>query len=327
MDKIKYAAIILVTLGEQIASELFKHMSPKETKAILAAINDMDAISEADINDALNIFIQEAHNKDVGIISRENLKSSILLDITNNWDNLLKDDNKWIEKISSVPVAEIASIIAEEHPQVITAIIVCCFYTINSDYGTKLLTHLPNHLQINVIKRITNFEAMSNVGIEALTTFFKTELEELVNNTSITLDGIDTLATVISTLDAASEHNVVNLMASKNKPLADKIQDRIFPFHKLAELDKKSLQILLAEVNNEDLILALKGSDENVRTAFFNNMPSKTVDMIKEDLESKGPVKVANSKDAQKRIIKKAKMLEEQEKIILASKNNSNIVY
>ena len=333
MDKIKSAAIILIGLGDKCASEVLKNMSPKEVRAILEAINSIENVSEEDVMEAMNSFFKETSSGlGVDFISKQNIKNSIISAVGNkglvSLINGIDDGNdQWIELIRNQSPNSIADLIEDEHPQLLTALMVIMFNYAGSEYGTALVKLLPKPLQSQIFKRMTNIGSMSKYGIEVLSEFFVKELENVENNNMISLDGVEAVANIISYLDPETENEIMNELSIDNKVLSEKIQDKVFPFHKLADLDNKSLQVLLKEVKNDDLVLALKGVDDFVKNVFMQNMSQKSAEILRDEMESKGPVKLTNVLEAQKRIIKCAKKLDEEEKIILSTKNNPDIVY
>jgi flagellar motor switch protein FliG len=333
MDRVKKAAIILLGIGDKHASEILKNMSPKEVRSILEAINTLENIEEGDVNDALNEFFEESDNKfGIDIVSKEQVKNSILSAVGNkgigSFMNVIDaEKDKWLELIREQPMKSVVDLMQEEHPQIMTALVIIIFNYLSSDQGTELIKLLPKPLQNQIFKRMSCIGSMSKFGIDALAIFFDKELLNSGQNNLITVDGLETVANIISYLDSQTEHEIMGEIVSENKALGEQLQDRIFPFQRLAELDKKSMQILLSETRNEDLVIALKGVDESVRQIFLQNMSNKSAEILKDEMESKGPVKVVAVMDAQKRIIRLAKKLDEEEKIILSSKNNPDIVF
>lgn len=333
MDKIKNAAIILIGLGDKCASDILKNMSPKEVRLILEAINNIDSVSEEDLVNALNDFFKETENgSGIDFSSKEQIKNSILMAVGGKGigsiiQGIDSEKDAWLDLLRSQPANSIVDLIQEEHPQIITALVIIMFNYLSSEHGTKFIKLLPKAMQSQIFRRMTGLGYMSKFGIDILATFFEKELESSEQNNIITVDGLETVANIISYLDTETEHEIMNDLTSDNKALSEKIQDKIFPFHRLADLDKKSIQVLLKEIKNEDLIIALKGVDEYVKEIFMQNMSSKSAEILKDEMETKGPVKLANVLDAQKRIIRIAKKLDEEEKIILSTKNNPDVVF
>lgn len=281
----------------------------------------------------MNSFFQESSNSlGIDTTSKEQIKHSILAAVGNKGIGAIiqgidSEKDQWLELLRVQPTSLIVDLVQDEHPQVITALTIIVFNYISSDYGTRLIKALPKPLQNQIFKRMTNMSSMSRFAIDALSVVFERELQDSQKNSQITLDGLETVANIISYLDSETEHEIMNELTSDNKDLSEKIQDKMFPFSRLSEIDKKSMQILLKEVKNEDLIIALKGVEDNVKNYFMENMSTKSAEILKDEMEAKGPVKIAAVLDAQKRIIRIAKKLDEEEKIILSSKNNPGVVF
>lgn len=332
MDKIRDAAIILIGLGEKCASDILKNMNPKEVRAILEAINNIDSVTDEDVSNALNRFYRES-NSDSGIdiASKEQVKNSILLAVgSKGIETIIQgidpEKDKWLELLRSQSMSTIIGLMQDEHPQIITAMVIVVFNYLSREQGTQLIKLLPKDLQNQIFKRMTNIGPLSKFGIDALALYFERELVNSEKNNVITLNGIEAVANIISYLDSETEHEIITALSNENKEIAEQIQNKVFSFQRLSELDKKSMQILLKEIDNEDLLLSLKGVDDTVRAVFMQNMSEKAADILKDELESKGPVKLATVLEAQKRIISIARKLDKEEKIILTSKNNPDIV-
>lgn len=328
MDKIRNAAIILLGIGEKHAADILKNMSPKEIHAIIDEINKIDNVSEVEVIKALNDFFKDATGSNgVDMVTKEYLKNSLATAaefgiLGANGDASGEGNAKWLEIIKWQPVENIVSIVRDEHPQIIAVIATI----LSSEKASKVIKALPKPLQNQVIMRITNIGAISTFAMDALTSFFETELAKTEKYNAVSVDGVEAVANIISYLDTETELDLMSSISSSNQLISEKIQEKVFPFERLAQLDSRSLQTLLKEVNNDDLVLALKGIDDFVKTTFMKNMSSKSADILKDEIESKGPVKVASVVEAQKRIILLAKKLASEEKIILSTKSDSGVI-
>lgn len=333
MDKLRNAAIILLGVGEKSAAEILKTMNPREVRSIIDAINSIDSITEEDVVRAINEFFIESNNSSgIDVDTKEQIKNSLLTALGSKGAGAMihgvnSDKDRWLELVKDQPMESIVDLIQDEHPQIITAIVIIIFNNISSESGTKLIKAMPKEMQNKIFRRMTSIGYISKFAIDALGEFFLKELESAEKNNIITIDGLETVANIISYLDSDTEKQIMTELTNDNKELGEKIQDKIFPFQRLADLDKKSIQVLLSEVKNEDLVIALKGTDERVRETFLQNMSQKSAEILRDDMESKGPVKIANVLDAQKKIIRTAKKLDQEEKIVLSTKNNPDIVY
>jgi flagellar motor switch protein FliG len=330
MDKLRNAAIIMLGMGEKCAAEVLKNMDPKEVHAIIDAINGIDNISEYDVIKALNeFFIDSNDGAGVDIVTREYIKNSLVSAVEHRKIGALtegvdREKAKWLELLKWQPLESIVTIIQDEHPQIIAVIVTAI---LNGEKSSRVIKSLPKELQNEVIMRMTNIGAISAFAMEALSSYIETQLENSEKYNPVSVDGIEAVANIMSYLDMETEAEIISNLSQADKLLTEKIQEKMFPFEKLAQMDGKSLQTLLKEVKSEDLVLALKGVDEFTRSTFMKNMSTKAAEILKDEMEIKGPVKLANVLDAQKRIIVLAKQMNEEEKIILSGKNDPDVVY
>lgn len=330
MDKYKQAAIIMLGMGERYAAEIMKGMEPKEVEAIINAINEIDEVSEVDVITALNSFFKDASSSSgMDIVSKEVFKNSLSLVIESKKSETFTDGEKgakakWIDVFKMQPPDVIYSIIQDEHPQVIA---VLSAVILDGEKASQVIKRFPKEIQTIIISRMANMSPISTFGMEAFASLFERELRSKEKYSEITVDGIDAVANIISHLDSETEREIMEGVSNINKELSEKILEKILPFERLVQLDKRSIQTLLSEVSNEDLVFSLKGSDQHIVNFFLKNMSSKSADILRDELESKGPVKIAAVQEAQKRIVALAKKLASEEKIVLSTKADSDIVY
>lgn len=331
MDKYRQAAIIMLGMGERYAAEIMKGMAPKEVEAIITAINEIDEVTEIDVIQALNSFFKDANSSSgMDIVSKEVFKNSLSLVIESKKNEAFGGEEtgggraKWIDVFKMQPPDVIFSIIQDEHPQVIS---VLAAVILDGEKASQVIKRFPKEIQSLIITRMANMCPISTFGMEAFASLFEKELRTKDKYSEITVDGIDAVANIISHLDSETEREIMEGVSTINKDLSEKILEKILPFERLVQLDKKSIQTLLSEVSNDDLVLALKGSDQHIMNFFLKNMSSKSADILRDELESKGPVKIAAVLEAQKRIVTLAKKLASEEKIVLSTKADSDIVY
>jgi len=329
--KIRQAAVLVLGLGEKYAAEILKNVSQQDARKLIHEIDKIESISDEEFVLALSDFMSdnEATQK-IDFAMKENIKTKLLHSISSGQSNVLskdsKNNDKWIEGIRRQPASMVVGIIRDEHPQVISSIIMVIFNNISSDVGIRIIKMLPSEIQKEILSRIARIGIISRIAVDFISSLFRQEIKEVDSSNLITVDGADTMASIMPYLDRDVESEVIGKLGEENQDLGSLIEDKIFPFHRLVELDKKSLQLLLAEISNEDLLMALKGADQNVRDGFFKNMSAKSADILKDDMAAKGPVKLATVTAAQKKIVKLAKQLEKEEKIFLSS-SDGNIVF
>lgn len=327
MDKIRKAAIILLGMGEEYAEHILKNMSKSEVHKIMEAINTIDNVTEDDVIHAMNDFFNASDNTGIDIVSKDKIKNTIVSTLgIKGMEKVDIEKSKWIELLKYEPLTSILELIQDEHPQVLTALVVI-LTQLGSTRSSEIMKGQSKEMQNQIIKRMSTIGPISTFALESLSTFFENELSRADRYGVVTVDGIDAAANLISYLDSDTEREIIADLTNSNKQLAEQIQDKLLPFEKLAYLDTRSLQLLLKEVNNDDLVLALKGANEHIKNTFMKNMSSKAAEILKDDLESKGPVKLSNVLEAQKRIVLLAKKLSKEEKIILSTKSDPDVIF
>lgn len=329
MSSLKNAAIIILGMGENCAAEILKNMSHKEVDLIIETMNNMGDVSEYEVITALNDFFNDANNTTgINISSSEYIRKTFLTAVGQDKAGTIFDETYLSEELVGVellkwqPLHVIIDALEEEHPQIITVALMC----LDSEKSAQILKWLPRELSQEIINRMTSLSPVSSYAMKTLSEYLQEQFTKTEKFKLITSDGVDMAANIIAFMDGKEENEIMSFLTDQNQEAYQRIQEKLFPFERLAKLDSKSLQILLAETVNDDLVLALKGSDEPVRAALFKNMSSKTVDLLTDDMESTGPKKISEIVDAQKRIIDLAKKLAEEQKIILPDlKGNSTI--
>lgn len=330
MDKTKQAAIILLGMGDRYAAEILKNLEPKRVEEILEAINSLGNVSEVDVIHSLNDFFKEASsNGGIDLVTREMFKNSVAPVVeSKKYEAEATEEQltkaRWVKEFKSQSSEMMYSMLQSEHPQVIAAI---ATVVLNTEKASRVVKSLSKEAQGKVVARMASLGPVSTFGMDALAVFFEKELHDKGKFSDISVNGVDAVANIISYLDIDSEREIFEGVSSISSELSEMIQERIMPFERLAQLDKRSLQTLLSEVNNEDLVLALKGAESYVKNSFLKNMASKSADILKDELESKGPVKIANIVEAQKRIVNLAKKLAAEDKIIIATKVDSGVIF
>lgn len=329
MDRLKNAAIVLLGMGEQYAADILKNMSHKEVEAIIDIMNNIGDISEQEVFNALNEFFNETqHTTGINVASSEYIRNTLVSAVGEDKaeyiidESCRPDDLKGIELLKWQPVYVIVDVLQDEHPQMITV----ALSSMESEKAAEVLNWLPKDLSKQVVKRMTELSPVANYAMTTLSDYLEEQFTQTEKFKLITADGINMAANIIAFLDGDTESEIMSFLTDEDKTVFDKLQDKLFPFDKLTQMDGRSLQTLLAEVENQDLVLALKGAEEGVSRAFYKNMSSKTVELLKDDMDSLGAVKIDDVQAAQKRMIMLAKKLGEAQKIILPSARGGNTV-
>ncbi len=331
MSSRKNAAIILLGMGENYAAEILKILNHKEVESIIEVMNNIDDVSEHEVIKALNDFFKESQITSGLNASSENyIRNTLVSAMGSEKANLMIEQDKkpktntmkGLELLQLQPLHQVVAAIQDEHPQMITVTLMC----LQSDLSAKILKCLPKPLSQDVIMRMTHSNPVSQYAMNLLSHYFEEQFAKTEKFKLLTSDGFNLAANILAQMDAESETEIMASLEKNNQDITEKLQDKLFPFDKLANMDTRSMQTLIAELSNDDLVLALKGADEELKAFFFKSMSAKSAELLKEDIESKGPVKLSDVLAAQKRIVGIAKKLSKEEKIFLSSSSDNTTI-
>ena len=320
MNKVDRAAILLFGMGEQQAADILKHMSQKQVEKIIASMNKLGDVTEIDVLESLNNFFEESHNQSgVGVSSQKYIRNTLVTAIGQDKATSLIDKTSLGDKAKGLEVLSwqlpqvIVDIVEDEHPQVLAIIL----NYLDSEKAAKILQVLPKEKSIDILKRMTHIGPISPVALEDLAGVIEQSLTQIDNFKELPLGGVSVTANIVNYLDSEMEHEVLNSISEGDEELANKIQEQMFPFEKLASLDDRGLQTLLREISNDDLVVALKGVDQVLQELFFKNMSERAGEMLKDDLEVQGPIQLSKVQDAQKKIVATAQRMAKEGQIVI----------
>ncbi|MFN3828727.1 MAG: flagellar motor switch protein FliG [Tepidimonas ignava] len=319
-DGLQDAAIFLMSLGEEEAAEVFKHFSPKEVQRLGEAIARMRAVPKEKVNGVIERFVREAQSQSLLVSDTDNYvrsvlkralgedKASLLIDrILQGGDVSGIESLKWMDPLS------VAELLRNEHPQILAAILV----HLDQDHAANILKHFTERTRNEVMLRIATLEGIQPVALKDLNEALYQVLAGGDKIRKSSLGGIKTAAEIINLLGASLEASVIEAIREQDPDLAQKIMDKMFTFEDLLKLDNKSLQMVLKEVSSDQLVVALKGASQELREKILSNMSSRAAEALKEDLESRGPVRLSEVEAQQKEILKVVRRLADEGQIVL----------
>ena len=328
-EGINKSAILLLSLGEDEAAEVLKHLAPREVQKIGAAMAGMKAVSREQIKSVLGEFCEQAQEQSSfsaasGDYLRNVLKKALgddraapLIDrILQSGDSSGIDGLKWM---GSEAVAEL---IKNEHPQIIATILV----HLERDQASEVLAQLAEQTRGDVLLRIATLDGIQPAAMKELNDVLTGLLAGNKNGRSTPLGGVRAAAEILNLMPRTQEAAIVETVKQADTELADKIVEEMFVWENLLALDDKGIQMLLKEVQSESLILALKGSSEELREKIFSNMSQRAGDMLKEDLEAKGMVRVSEVEVQQKEILNIVRRLADEGQIVLGGQGGDGYV-
>ena len=314
------AAILLMSLGEEEAAEVFKHLSPKEVQKLGETIARMRGVSKEKVDfviarftddcAAQSLLVEDASDYVKSVLRRAlgDDKAALLLDrILQGGDVSGIESLKWMDPVS------VAELLRNEHPQIIAAIMVHLEY----DQAAAVLMQLPERLRSEVVLRVATLEGIQPSALKDLNEVLYKVLAggDKIRKTS--LGGVKTAAEMINLLGSNADVAVLDTIRNYDADLAQKIMDKMFVFDDLVKLDDRSLQLVLREVASETLIVALKGGSMEVRDKILANMSMRAAAALREDLDARGPMRLSEVETQQKEILKVVRRLADENQITL----------
>ncbi len=319
-DGLQDAAVLLMSLGEVEASEVFKFLSPKEVQKLGEAIARTKTVSRARVDEVVVKFTDEASSQslmvtDSGDYVRSVLKRALGDDkATLLIDRILQGgDTSGIESLKWMDPLSVAELLRSEHPQIVAAILVHLDY----DQGAEVLKQLSERQRNEVMLRIATMEGIQPTALKDLNEVLFQVLSGGDRVRKSSLGGIKTAAEMINLLGTNIEGTVIESIRNHDPDLAQKIMDKMFVFDDLIKLDNKSIQMVLKEVASDALIAALKGAQPELKDKILSNMSSRAAETLREDLESKGPMRLSEVEAQQKEILKTVRRLSDEGQIVI----------
>jgi flagellar motor switch protein FliG len=314
------AAIFLMSLGEEEASEVFRHLSPKEVQKLGETIAKTRTVSNERVDAVLVKFAAAAGAQSLLVSDTSNYvravlkralgddKASLLIDrILQGGDVSGIESLKWMDPIS------VAELIRNEHPQIVAAILV----HLDFEQAAAILKNLSERQRNEVMLRVATLEGIQPTALKDLNEVLYKVLAGGDKIRKSSLGGVKAAAEIINFLGASIEGTVIESIRSQDSDLAQKIMDKMFVFEDMLKLDKAGVQATLKEVSSETLVVALKGASAELKELVLSNMSSRAAETLKEDLESRGPMRLSEVEAQQKEILKVVRRLADEGTIVL----------
>ena len=323
------SAVLMLALGQDEAAEVFKHLAPKEVQKLGHAMAAMKNLSRETIDAVLSKFQTETSNRDgVSMDSGEYIRNVLTKALGDDkagplLDRILDDaNNGGIENLKWMEASAVAELIQNEHPQIVASILV----HLEREHASAVLKCLDERLRSDVVLRIATLDGVQPDALRELNEVMSKALSGNSKQRKKALDGVKVAGELLNLVGGGIDSIIMEAIKGHDPDLAQKVEDQMFVFENLVGIDSKGIQALLREVQSESLILALKGTSEELRTKIFSNMSQRAAEMLKEDLDSKGPVRVSEVEVAQKEIIKTARRLAEEGQIVLGGQGDDGLI-
>lgn len=318
------AAILLMTLGEKDAAQILKHMGPKEVQKLGHAMAVMTNVTKEQVNAVLRDFISTVDEQtSLGIGSEDYIrkvmtealgedKAAGLIDRI-----LLGKNTKGLEALKWMDARAVAELIRLEHPQIISIVLAY----LDSDQAAEILALMPERMRPDLLMRIATLDGIQPSALRELDEIMEKQFSGNTNNVkSASVGGLKSAANIMNFIDSAQETAIMEKIKDADADIGQKIEELMFVFDDLSEVDDRGMQALLREISSETLILAMKGADQVLKEKIFKNMSKRAAEMLRDDLDAKGPVRLSEVEAAQKEILTVARRLSESGEISLGGK-------
>ena len=315
---IEDAAIMLMSMGEEQASEVFKHLLPKEVQRLGETIAKLKAIPRERYESVVENFLKLAEaehmlvadsDEYVRSVLRKALgeeKASLLLERI-----LAGNDVTGIESLKWMEAQAVAELLRNEHPQIVAAILVHLEY----DQTSQILKLLPDRMRNEVLMRVATLDGIQPAALKDLNEVLSNMLSGSDRARKSQLGGVKSAAEILNMMGSSVETSVLDYIRESDGDLAQMIMDNMFTFDDMIKLDDKAIQMVLKEVQSESLVISLKGATPELRERIFKNMSSRAAETLREDLETRGPVRVTDVEAEQKELLKVVRRLVEEGEI------------
>lgn len=327
-DGVMKSAVLMLALGEDEAAEVMKYLSPKEVQKLGAAMATLKSVGREQVETTINDFLTLAdESSDFGLDSDEYIRSVLnkaLGDKASSvLDRILQNrDSSGIESLKWMDAPSVADLIMNEHPQIIATILV----HLDSDHASEILSQFTERLRQDTLLRIATLDGVQPTALNELNDVLSKLLSGNETLKKQSMGGVKVAAEIMNYFSGDIEVNAMESLKSYDEDLAQQIMDTMFVFDDIIDIDDKGIQVMLREVQSETLIIALKGTTAEMREKIFKNMSSRAADMMREDLESKGPVKLSEVETQQKQMLQVVRRLADEGQIILGGKGDDEYV-
>ena len=319
LNKLQKAAVLLISMGEADAAEILKYLGQKEVQLIGSAMNDLDNIPQSAVEAVMTDFMEAISDQtSIGINNdiyiKEMLGQALGLEKAQTLiDRILMNTNtSGLETLRWMEPRQVAEIIRYEHPQIQAVVLAY----LSADQSAAILASFDDVVRLDILMRITALDQIQPTALQELNDILEAQFAGASSQTA-SLGGLKTTAEIMNFIDSSLEQDIMEKIKEVDESLSDQISDLMFVFDNLIDIEDRGIQAILREVNTDVLVVALKGADTGLQEKIFRNMSKRAADLLRDDLEAKGPVRVSEVEEAQKEILGVARRLADDGEIML----------
>jgi len=326
---VQRAAVLLMAMGSENAAEVLKHLNPKEVQSLGAAMANLDNVNKGTMSKVMDEFIAQVSDQtSVGIgqddYIREMMVNALGEDKANNMIDriLLGSGNKGLESLKWMDARSVAEVVRLEHPQIISIVL----SYLEPDQSAEVLKMLPERARPDILMRVAALEGIPPAALQELDKIMESQFSGNQNVSQNSMGGFKTAANILNFMESSIESAIMDSIAEHDQEMQESISELMFVFDNLNDVDDRGIQALLREVSTDSLTLALKGADEGLKEKILKNMSKRAAEMLREDMEARGPVRLSEVELAQKDIISTARRLADEGDIVLGGSGAEEMV-
>ncbi|MGN1357437.1 MAG: flagellar motor switch protein FliG [Succinivibrionaceae bacterium] len=323
------AAVLLLSLNEEDAAQIFRHLEPKQVQKLGMTMASMSDFSHEKVNAVHRCFINDIQkHSSIGLDASGFIKDVLVQALgEDKASNLVEqiimgsgahglDSLKWMD------ARQVAAMIKNEHPQIQTIVL----SYLDPEQSAEILSEFPEPVQLDLILRIADLEEVQPSALQELNEIMEKQFAGAAGAQTAKMGGLKSAASIMNYLDTSIEGPLMDAIRDADEEMSQQIQDLMFVFDNLIDVDDRGVQTLLREVPGELLQKALKGCDDALKEKFFKNMSKRAAEMLKEDLQAMGPIRISDVEAAQKEILTIARRLADSGQIVLSAAGGDNFV-
>ena len=320
LEGVEKAAILLLSLSEEDAAQILKHLEPKQVQKLGTEMAKVDDMTQTKITAVHKHFIEEIQNYNtIGFQSQDFVKRALTAALgedkaSNLIDQILMGSGaKGLDSLKWMDSKQVASIIRNEHPQIQTIVL----SYLEPEQSAEILAQFPEKVRLDLLMRIANLEEVQPAALQELNEIMEKQFAGQAGTQAAKMGGLKSAANIMNYLDTAIEGQLMDAIREQDEEMSQQIQDLMFVFDNLVDVDDKGIQAILREVQQDALLKAIKGADEELKDKIMRNMSKRAAEMLNDDLEALGPVRISEVETAQKEILSVARRLSDSGEIML----------
>ena len=320
LTRIDQAAVLLMSLGEKDAAAVLRHLGPKEVQRLGAAMTQLQNIERNQVEDVINNFLSDARTlTGLGMGADSYIRNMLVEALGEDKANSLVDrillggNTTGLDTLKWMDPRSVADLIRHEHPQIQSIVVAY----LDSDQAAEVLGNLNEKQRLDIIMRVAALDSVHPTALQELNDILEKQFSGNASSQTKAMGGTKVAAEIMNNMEGSMEGELMEAIKEIDEDLGGQIQDLMFVFEDLKKVDDRGIQALLREVSSEVLILALKGSDEELKEKIFKNMSKRAAELLRDDLEAKGPVRVSDVEGAQKEILTIARRMADSGEIVL----------